>query len=219
MRIKIQPGKVRHSTWRKSTHRQIMISARRLTATFAAVLVLVVLSPRGAWASETGTVFYGDTVIFKGPNSAFGYLHWKADVDQIQGIKVVPDLGFGTSGWCLDSIFDWKTSDGEHWDSRRVRTCNGGVTVLRSRDDTNAYRSLTQMQKAGVCYGPDQATNTQSAYCSEDSRRLKSVVRLPGSESGPNPVLPNYCTMSWRVEAASSLVYYGDGGNMHACDE
>lgn len=191
----------------------------------AAILVATIaMTPTNAFAdTQLGTWISGEYLAFRSPNNASGYIHWNGSgsVDTLYGLRVTPDGGFA-SGYCLDSIFDWGTSAGEvdHFDARRVRTCNSSVSYTGTSYDNTSGSVLEGMQKAGVCYGPNNNNNTSASQCSNDTRAFSTVLRFFSSIDnkwhGPNPSLPNLCTKSWVIDSAGTL-HSSSGGDPQDC--
>jgi hypothetical protein len=186
---------------------------RKLAVVAAAALTLLAASPGAAYAYVPA----GSSSQYKGPGISFGSVYWDNSTGVMTWLKVQPQPPFA-SNQCLISIFDWRTSGG-HFDSRQARSCNDDLGFYRSSYDSGQGRTLTAMQKFGVCYGPRNATNTAANLCMSDWRG-DSVVRTgSGSEEavGPNTNLPNNCARSWRVEAGSDTVVFHDGGIPYDC--
>lgn len=76
-------------------------------------------------------------------------------------LRVTPsaaDAGTSGDGKCVDSIFDWQTSAGQHYDARVVRVCED--IVLRAWNFTeNPAAPLVGEQKARGCLVTGTAAN------------------------------------------------------------
>ena len=187
---------------------------RRLIGSTAVVVAAVGLSPAVALANVPS----GSSNQAKGPGLSHASATWNEAPDTLYSLQVVGYPTFA-SNWCLDGIYDWKTSGG-HFDARLVRSCNPSVDYSRSSNDGGQGRVLLGMQKFGTCYGPRNSTNTSSSNCSSDPRNENSILRTgTGTEdvSGPNTSLPNNCTKSWRVEPGTSSVIAHSGGASSSC--
>lgn len=200
------------------------VFTRRATKNFGLpfVLVLLVASfgvlPKAAWATAAAD----NELYYAGPGAnARGHLQWTSATDYIASIDVVPDSAF-SSGWCLVTVFDWDTNEGEngaHFDPRAARTCNPNAGIWRSVSDYGKNRILVGINRGGVCYGPygsnGSTVNGPTADCDQSPWAAMTVRRDNGT--GPYTAFPNNCIMGWWINAGTTTLNYGSGGVSNSC--
>lgn len=124
----------------------------RKLGTVAAVFVLL-LTATPAYAATTGDQT-------QTPGTSVTRQIWDANA-KTASLRVTPsaaDAGTAGDGKCVDSIFDWQTSAGQHYDARVVRVCED--TALRAWNFTeNPAAPLAGEQKARGCLVTGTAAN------------------------------------------------------------
>ena len=94
------------------------------------------------------------------PGTSVTRQNWDAGAKTLP-LRVTPsaaDAGTSGDGKCVDSIFDWQTSAGQHYDARVVRVCED--TVLRTWNFTeNPAAPLVGEQKVRGCLVTGTAAN------------------------------------------------------------
>ncbi|MFI5938144.1 hypothetical protein [Actinoplanes sp. NPDC051494] len=189
-----------------------------------ATLAIVGLTPGAALAVVPSGV---DQPVVKGPNFSYGEASWDQATDNLSSLEAHPGAAFA-SNYCLATIFDWKTADGEHFDARIAKTCKSSIHIdVSSNDavqngDPADHRWLTGMVKFGACYGPSVNTNTTASNCNDFWSADRTVWRDQGQwptddAVGPNANVPNQCARSWRVDVGGTSVLYNNGGLSNSC--
>lgn len=119
----------------------------------AAAVVVLLLNATSAYAATTGDQT-------QTPGTSVTRQTWDATATTVR-LRVTPsaaDAGTSDDGTCVDSIFDWQTSAGQHYDARVVRVCED--TVLRSWTFTeDPAAPLVGEQKARGCLVTGTAAN------------------------------------------------------------
>lgn len=179
-----------------------LVGICRTMLVVSAALVLVVSTTNVALANVPS----GTATQTEGPGLSNGYQRWDGGPETMY----VQAAASGTfsSGYCLDSWFDWNRTGG-HFDARVARTCRTSIQSQGSSSDGN--NNLNGMQKAATCYGPNQNTTAQSSYCTNDGRVEQSVVGNVRDD------LANTCTRDWRIPSGSSQIIYDAGGSKTSC--
>lgn len=118
------------------------------------VAIAFLLVPTGAAVADCGpSSASGSGYVYKGPSTVDGATRAYASWNKNQTKMHVDAAGFGMgSGKCVTSLFDWATSDGDHYDARVARTCKSGAVA--SGDLSNEAGVVNGVQKFGACYAP-----------------------------------------------------------------
>ncbi|MEV6967590.1 hypothetical protein AB0M47_21045 [Hamadaea sp. NPDC051192] len=174
----------------------------RTTAASLLAVALVFATPGAAHAIES----WGSRTEYKGPTSgSYGKQTWDAGLDYLYG--QVYAGGTLASGWCLDSLFDWKVSSGHH-DARAWRTCRSTASI--DSEVIDSASTIQGLQKAGTCYGPDQQTNTSASQCVNATGFLITVV------NSINVAFPNNCAYHKTRNVDNTVISFS-GGNPLSC--
>ncbi|MGH3346177.1 MAG: hypothetical protein ACRDO4_04290 [Nocardioides sp.] len=80
---------------------------------------VLVASPASA-----NTHNYGTSTTDLGGGSSYQHHEWDFDLQRIRLVSKVDSTSSGDK--CLDAAFDWRTSNGAHYDARVVRNCDPG---------------------------------------------------------------------------------------------
>lgn len=160
-----------------------------------AAIFALTLAAANVASADTGTnVPIGTGSVGSGPG--FGYSNWNGSTNVVYvGVRT----GTMAGGYCQDSLYDWATSNGSHYDARATRTCDSNTSY--QGPTLTDQSQVTGMQKFGTCYGPDQ--NTQSTGgCVNDSRRTSTVSGIP----------VNWCSFSVRSDTRARGGFYPCSG-------
>lgn len=174
---------------------------KRLLATSATVLagllsVLIGSTPALA-ASGSGYLYHS-------PGSSYGYYSYNNVNTALTTMRVLSNPATLASGKCLDIWLDHHKSNGGHYDSRVARSCRS--LTQRDSGSTSESGALNGLNKLGVCYGNNNATNVPTSNC----------TMTIGSISGVSTSLPSTCTRSW-IMSAGGTASYSSGGDIYSC--
>ena len=174
-------------------HRRMYALAAALIVTLAAALL-----PANPALAADNTMYYGAA-------GASGYYYWDNDENKIQLLARPTTL---PSGWCYDTKFDWGRF-GLHYDARVARSCRSN-TVRNTQISTEGW-NVSGVNKAGVCYGPNQATN--SGACATGTTNGEGVVGDIEDTFAENQT----CLPSWSMTPTRTLQFFG-GFQSNLCD-
>ncbi len=178
-----------------------MSLTRRLLAATTALLLPVAAVFAFAAPAQAAS---GSGYIYRAPGSSYGYYQYNNVNSASTTYRVMSDPTTMTSGYCYDLWLDHTNATGGHYDARNARTCrSGGLRDSGSQNDSLAGNGLN---KLGVCYGPNNSTNSPLSNCE----------RVTGSMSAVATSLPSNCSRAWVETSSGSLVYYS-GGNSYSC--
>lgn len=166
---------------------------RRGLAALAALMLGVVTALFGASPAQAAGYIY------HGPGGSYGVYDFSVADDWMHLQSHPQDM---TTGNCWDTIFDWYRGPG-HYDARLARSCKDWTARNTQRSNESSAINLVNVQRLGVCYGPNQYTNSSSAYC---TNRIGTVIGV-NVTVGPN----NLCTRAWSMTPTGTLQFFGAG--------
>lgn len=166
---------------------------RRGFAALAATLLgltaaLVGASP--AWAAG---------YIYHAPGGSYGFYDFSVSADWLHLTDYPQDM---TANWCYDTILDWYRGPG-HFDSRLARSCKDWTTRTTGQNYESSAVDLVNVQKLGVCYGPNQHTNQSPGGCTNQIGSVTSVNTFVGAS--------NYCVRAWSMTTSGTNQYFSGG--------
>ena len=164
---------------------------RGVTALVALMLgvaaALVGASP--AWAAG---------YIYHPPGGSYGWYNFSIVTDWLHLQAQPQDL---TSGKCYDIIFDWQR--GGHFDARLARSCKDWTIRNTQVSNENDNVDLVNVQKLGVCYGTNQATNVPTSNCTA------TIGGMSGIDTNVGPT--KFCVRAWSMKPDGTLQFFNGG--------
>jgi hypothetical protein len=146
----------------------------------------------------------GSGYIYHAPGTSYGYYSYNNVNTVLTTMRVLSNPATLASGKCLDIWLDHHNSTGGHYDSRVARSCR--TLTQRDSGSTAEPGALNGLNRLGVCYGNNNATNSPISNCAQTI----------GSLSGVPVSLPNKCSRSWIVSSGVTVTY-NSGGNVYSC--
>ena len=180
---------------------------RWLAAAIASMvgLTAVVLTADPAWATSGYTYW--------GPAASYGFYNYNPSntTTTIANLRLIAAPGTLASGKCYDQILDWKRVvivGNSHYDSRLARSCKSST----QRDTQVSHESnnvdLESVQKLGVCYGTNQATNKPVSNCKTVTGSLANIDTNVGATK--------FCVRAWSMTPAGATQFFS-GGVVTSC--
>lgn len=166
---------------------------RRWTAGVVAALfgiLAVLLGASPAWAS--GYIYYG-------PSGSYGMYDFSIVDDNLRLYAQPTNMA---SGKCYDEILDWDRGGG-HYDARLARSCKSLTARDTQVSNESSQVNLVSVQKLGVCYGTNQATNVPTSNCQSTIGGMSGINTKVGTG--------NLCVRAWSMTPAGSLQFYSGG--------
>lgn len=179
----------------------ITTTVRRCVSGVAAALLAVAIVFAGGSPAQAAS---GSGYIYRAPGSSFGYYSYTNVNSARTDFRLLSQPRTLSSGYCYDLWLDHTNATGGHYDARVSRSCRSNT----NRDTGPQIDSLAGngLNKLGVCYGPNNNTNSPLSNC------LMNI----GSMSAVSTNLPNNCNRAWIMSSGASTLYYS-GGNSYSC--
>jgi len=165
---------------------------RGLTALLAVVLgfAAATVGASPAWASG---------YIYHAPGGSYGWYNFSI-VDDWLHLQAQPqDLAVGK---CYDIIFDWDNGP-MHYDARLARSCKDWTIRNTQVSNEPDIYNLVNVQKLGVCYGTNQATNVPTSNCTATIGGMSGINTQVGTG--------NMCVRAWSMKPDGTLQFFGAG--------